>query len=527
MQQRSAGAAARNTPNAVAALLIYLIAFVTGAIVMSFEMLGSRYLNPYFGSGIYTWAALISTVLAALTVGYFLGGWLADRRPSAAVLGTTVIAGSAYLLLLPGFSVGLLEATLAAIDDIRTGSLAAAFAILFVPVTLFGMYSPFAIRLLLRSPQHSGRVSGAVYGISTAGSIVGTLGTTFYLIPMVGTRDITLSLGFTGLIAGLLLVALPYVRRSTLVLLAVGAFAAAGLGVGHANDLVDESIRAALLKRRDGQIAHIESQYNDIYITKRRNELTMAFQLKGWEYTETVVNLREVDDLPVRYTRVMTVAAAYVAEPKKVLMIGLGGGAISTYIGLFMPQVSIDTIEIDPAVIAAAKKYFGLRETPRVRYIAGDGRVMLKRSAEKYDIIFVDAFRGGYIPFHLLTREFYDLLKERLAPDGAVAFNLHDGTRLYTSTLRTLLAVFPSLHLYPSGEGEVTAVVTPSPAVDGEELAIRAAAAQARYNFRFPLPELLKRRAPMPSLAGGQILTDDFAPADVLDTIGDRMRRKR
>jgi spermidine synthase len=443
------------------------------------------------------------------------------------VLGVTIIAGSTYMLLLPGFSASLLELTLAAIDDIQTGSLAAAFAILFVPVTLFGMYSPFAIRLLLRSPQRSGTVSGTVYGISTAGSIVGTLGTTFYLIPMIGTRDITLSLGFIGLIAGLLLVALPYVRRGALLLFVASTIAASGLGVGHANDLVDESIRAALLKRRDGQIAHIESQYNDIYITKRRDELTMAFQLKGWEYTETVVNLREVDDLPVRYTRVMTVAAAYVTEPKRVLMIGLGGGAISTYIGLFMPQVSIDTIEIDPAVIAAAKKYFGLRETPRVRYIAGDGRVMLKRNAEKYDIIFVDAFRGGYIPFHLLTREFYSLLRDRLAPGGAVAFNLHDGTRLYTSTLRTLTSVFPSVHLYPSGEGEVTAVVTATPAPDGDELATRAAAAQERYNFRFPVPELLKRRAPMPSLARGQILTDDFAPADVLDTIGERERRKR
>ena len=79
------------------AVLIYVAAFVTGAIVMSFEMLGSRYLNPFFGSGIYTWASLISTVLAALTAGYFLGGTLADRHPSARVLGATVLVGSAYL----------------------------------------------------------------------------------------------------------------------------------------------------------------------------------------------------------------------------------------------------------------------------------------------------------------------------------------------------------------------------------------------------------------------------------------------
>src|SRR5262245_47338496 len=110
-------------------LMIYLVAFITGAIVMSFEMLGSRYLNPYFGSGIYTWASLISTVLAALCIGYFIGGRLADRSPSARVLGATVLIGSAYVLALPLFSERLMEAVLAAFDDVKAGSLAAAFVI--------------------------------------------------------------------------------------------------------------------------------------------------------------------------------------------------------------------------------------------------------------------------------------------------------------------------------------------------------------------------------------------------------------
>src|SRR5207302_11216821 len=116
-------------PSRASRAIIYLVAFVTGAIVMSFEMLGSRYLNPYFGSGIYTWASLISTVLAALCVGYFVGGLAADRYPSATVLGATVVVGSLYILVLPAFSERLMERVLAAIDDVRTGSLAAAFVI--------------------------------------------------------------------------------------------------------------------------------------------------------------------------------------------------------------------------------------------------------------------------------------------------------------------------------------------------------------------------------------------------------------
>src|SRR5437588_9792673 len=201
------------------AAMIYLVAFVTGAIVMSFEMLGSRYLNPYFGSGIYTWASLISTVLAALCVGYFIGGLAADRYPSTTVLGATVLIGSIYILVLPLFSEPLMEAVLAAFDDVRAGSLAAAFVILFFPVTFLGMYSPFAIRLMLQSAQASGRVSGTVYGVSTLGSILGTLGTTFLLIPSIGTRAITLTLGLAGILSGLALIAAPKLRRTAFALL--------------------------------------------------------------------------------------------------------------------------------------------------------------------------------------------------------------------------------------------------------------------------------------------------------------------
>src|SRR4051794_7333328 len=232
--------------------IIYLVAFVTGAIVMSFEMLGSRYLNPYFGSGIYTWASLISTVLAALCVGYFIGGYAADRYPSAMVLGATVLIGSAYILLLPTFSQRLLEGVLGATDDVRSGSLAAAFAILFFPVTFLGMYSPFGIRLLLQSAQHSGRVSGTVYGISTLGSIIGTLGTTFILIPSIGTRAITLSLGIAGVLSGLLLIAAPKFRRGALAL-ALLALVAPDV---RAEDLIDLQVRADMLKHKDGRVAH-------------------------------------------------------------------------------------------------------------------------------------------------------------------------------------------------------------------------------------------------------------------------------
>ena len=513
-----------------AAVVIYAVAFVTGAIVMSFEMLGSRYLNPYFGSGIYTWASLISTVLIALTAGYFLGGALADRTASLAVLALTVIIGSAYLLVLPSFAPAVLEFVLAGIDDIRAGSLLASLALMFFPVAFLGMYSPFAIRLLLRSAQRSGRVSGAVYGVSTAGSIVGTLGTTFFLIPTIGSRAITLTLGALGVIAGLALLALARFERRAYAVLVIAALAALTAPGGRAESLIDEDIRAAMVARPNGRLAHIETEYNDVFITKRQNQLVMSFQVKGWDYTELVANLLDPDDLPLRYAQVMTIATIYPETPRKILMLGLGGGSISTYLGRFMPEALITTVEIDPGVISAAKTYFGLRETERMRYRAGDGRVFLTRSSELYDLILLDAYRGGYVPFHLLTREFYALVKARLAPGGAAAFNVHDGTKLYASTVKTLGEVFPALDLYPTARGEVIALAT-AIALDKDTLERRAAALQARHGFRFALPQILQRRLDKPQVevhaAKGDVITDDFAPADVYDVMGKEPRRRK
>src|ERR1700728_3316798 len=200
-------------PSALFVLIVYVVAFITGAIVMSFEMLGSRYLGPFFGSGIFTWASLISTVLAALCVGYFLGGAIADRHPSVLVLAGIVAVGSVYLVVLPTFAQPVLQFFVWNIDDIKLGSLLSALAIMFFPVALLGTYSPFAIRLLLPSRANSGLVSGTVYGVSTAGSILGTLGTTFYLIPLIGSRASTLTIWVFRFVANVLLLAGSRARR--------------------------------------------------------------------------------------------------------------------------------------------------------------------------------------------------------------------------------------------------------------------------------------------------------------------------
>ena len=298
--------------------------------------------------------------------------------------------------------------------------------------------------------------------------------------------------------------------------------------VPRPEDLVDEKLRLDLLKRPDGQLARIETEYNDIYINKRRNALTMSFQLKGWHYTESVTNLRDPDDLPVAYTQMMTTSLIYPRELRRILMIGLGGGSISTYLGRAMPDAEIDTVEIDPGVIDVARKFFGIKDSPRVRYLDGDGRVFLTRNKKQYDLILIDAFHGGYVPFHLLTREFYTLVKQRLAPGGAAAFNVHDGTKLYASTLLTLGDVFKTIDLYPSGEGEISVVATDE-TLNAETLAQKASALRNDHSFRYALPTLLaKRRTDAKTQSvKGELITDDFAPVDLYGASGAQEKKRR
>jgi spermidine synthase len=515
------------------ALAIYAAAFLTGAIVMSFEMLGSRYLAPYFGAGIYTWAALISTVLAALCVGYFLGGSLADRHPSPLVLGTTVAVGSIYLLILPAFADPLLQFFVSQIDDIKLGSLAAALTIMFFPVTFLGMYSPFAIRLMLRSRQSSGVVSGTVYGVSTAGSILGTLGTTFFLIPLIGARAITLALGMVGIGAAVLVAAVassPRWRRSQLGALAVLLVAhvlVLPAASARAEDLFDPDARAAMLKRKNGLIAHVETVYNDIFVSKDESMLKMAFQWKGWHFPESEINLADPDDLPMAYARTMTIAALYPRDVKRVLMLGLGGGAVAAYLARFIPAATIDIVELDPGVIDVAKTYFGIRETSAAHLYESDARVFLNRHSERYDIILVDAFTGSYIPFHLMTKEFYGLVHDRLAPHGVAAFNILPAVKLFDSNVRTLQVAFDNVDFYHSSEEEVIVVGRLDSISDAERLQ-RAADAQQRYKFRFDMSRLVDGRAiEVPKAASGAVLTDDFAPADVYGAYGRRYRREK
>lgn len=171
--------------------VIYVIAFVSGGVLMGFEMLGSRYLFPYFGGGIGTWASLISVVLCALAIGYFAGSAVLDRYPSPRTIGAAILVAALWLALVPVTADAIMQWILDRLGAGPAATLSASTALLLVPLTLLGTFSPVAVSLLTRSANEAGRVAGRVYGVSTIGNVAGTLLTTFVLIPSIGSRNIT------------------------------------------------------------------------------------------------------------------------------------------------------------------------------------------------------------------------------------------------------------------------------------------------------------------------------------------------
>ena len=257
--------------------------------------------------------------------------------------------------------------------------------------------------------------------------------------------------------------------------------------------------------------------YNNIFVFGDNDTVTMTFGHNKRYYTESSMQLSDPGGLSVYYTRLMTVSVAYARKLDRILEIGLGGGRTVSYLKASLPDTAILTVEIDKDVVDLAKKYFQFKETATVRAVVADGRSYLLRDNDRWDIVLIDAYRGPFVPFHLLTREFYALVKSRLAPGGVVVQNIEPSTMLFDSATATLNNVFPSVDLYDGG-GNVVAVAYDGPPLRQDELEARAAVLQARHNLRYDLRPMVQGRRVL-SRPTGKILTDDFAPVETMRAI--------
>jgi spermidine synthase len=272
-----------------------------------------------------------------------------------------------------------------------------------------------------------------------------------------------------------------------------------------------------------------ESLYNNIYIYKTGNYVSMTFGYNQRIYTESTCNTKDDRELPLAYTRFMTSGLMYARNIRSILEIGFGGGRTAWYLHRFLPDTQVTSVELDPDVMDLAKKYFGIREEPKFHVANKDGRLFLSESKDKYDIIMIDAYRGPFVPFHLLTREFYGIVKAHLAEGGVVVQNVEPSTMLFDSAVKTIGAVFPNLDFYLA-EGNVVTVAYDGPKRSDAELRALAQPRQARYGLRYGLPQLLDMRRTLSQTSttidrSAKILTDDFAPVESLRAIDQHNRK--
>jgi hypothetical protein len=163
-------------------IIIYLLAFTGGFVIMSLELLGGRVLAPYFGSSIYVWGSIITVFMLSLSLGYLIGGKWSVRHPSLLRFGCIFIVGAALMYPLVLFAEPAMQWIFQRVEDPRYGSLLASAILFMVPTIILGMISPYSVRLLVETIEHSGQIAGRLYFVSTLGSALGTLATSFYLV---------------------------------------------------------------------------------------------------------------------------------------------------------------------------------------------------------------------------------------------------------------------------------------------------------------------------------------------------------
>lgn len=257
-----------------------------------------------------------------------------------------------------------------------------------------------------------------------------------------------------------------------------------------------------------------ESRYNTIVVTEDAAGLrTLWFRRGGAR--QSAVKLGDPDHLEFAYSRVMPVGLAFVETPRRVLMVGLGGGTIPMFLHKHYPKTVIDAVDIDPDVIDVAKRFFGFREDATLRAYAEDGRRFIEARPNHYDIIFLDAFGPDSIPYHLATREFLQAVRRALAPGGIAVGNIwdRDSNDLYDSMLRTYRDVFEELYVFDvRHSGNKILVALPrKERIEMDDLARRARQIARQKGFRFDLGKAVVygyRRVTDEPLAG-RVLRDD------------------
>jgi spermidine synthase len=480
-------------------LLLPALVFVVGAASLGAEIAAARLLAPYFGASTIVWANTIGVVLVALSAGYWFGGRYADRHPHMRGLCLLVLAAALLIAAVPFAARPFLGFSVDAFDTVSVGgfagSLFGVLVLVAVPVTLLGAASPWAVRLAMRDAERSGEVVGRLYAISTAGSLFGTMVAALLLIPLLGTQ-----------------------RTFLVFALALALVAAAGLGWRFA--LAPAALALAIsapvgtIKAADtGRVLYEAETTHQYARVVERDDGTRVLELNEGQAVHSLY--RPGGYLTGDYWdgHLYLPFAARPAPPRRIAILGNAAGTVARAFGRFFPATAVDAVEIDGELTELGRRFFDLRN-PRMRTFAEDARPWLERAGGGYDAIMVDAYRQPYIPFYLATREFFELVRERLDPGGAVVVNVGhpEGSEELERVLgRTMAAAFPRVLRDPIEPTNTLLLAARGPLSAAR---LRRAVPALPVPLRSPARAAAARLGPR--LPGGEVYSDDRAPVEWL-----------
>ena len=464
---------------------------------MIFEIIGSRVLGPYLGTSIFVWTGLIGIVLGSLSLGYWIGGKIADKNPKLQKLSRIIFLAGMLILITAFTKEWILVFIQSNVKSIKLGSVVAAIS-LFAPASVaLGIVSPYAAKLRIHDLQNSGSAVGNLYAISALGSILGTFAAGFFLIPLLGTTNILYALSIC-----LIAVAFILSLRKNLFMKMSGLLAIAALSFVQP--------KAAFID--------LDTQYNRVSIyTLEDEELGEKVKYMRINNQGSSAMFVESDELVLKYCRFYKLAEHFNPGFKNALMIG--GAAYSfpkDYIKSY-PEATIDVVEIDPELTELAKKHFRLKEHPNLRIFHEDGRTFLNRTDEKYDLYYGDAFKSIYsIPFHLTTTEAVEKISNRLNENGVAMVNIlasisGEKSKFLQAEWATFKIHFPQVYLFP--------IDFPDDPNRFQNIVLVALKTDETPFFKSMNPEfdeLLQHRWKGEFEDNDLILTDDFAPVEFL-----------
>ena len=477
--------------------ILEITVFISGAVVMILELTGSRVVAPYLGTSLFVWTSLIGIILGCLSLGYWLGGKIADKNATYKKY-SLILFFAGLLIAITAFSKEtILEFIQTYIPGLRLGSILAAI-LLFAPASIFlGMVSPYAVKLKMHSVEKSGSTVGTLYAISTIGSIVGTFLAGFVLIAYFGNGKLLIIISILMIFASALSYLQSLFKSKIIIIIAlIGYFGMVSFQQksAEAEGLID-----------------IDTNYNrvQIYESTFNGQQALILNLNKSFSSAMYTNDK---DLVFEYTKYYRLARHFSPNIESALMIG--GGAYS-YPKDFLnqyPSATIDVVEIDPQVTEIAKKYFNLEDDPRLTSYNEDGRTFLNKNIKKYDAIFMDAFNAYSIPHQLTSIEAIQKMADGLNENGVILVNLISSLEGETSEFlraeyRTFKQIFPYVY--------VLGVNQPESGSSIQNLMLIATNNEAVFtSHEADLNEYLKHIWTKEIPQNLPILTDDFAPVD-------------